>query len=140
MSDDDIRQRIAIFEAAVAAYVLDSLNPRQQADLSYEAAKNMLLVFSHLRGEIPLVTGKALLSGIDPIGPVREIPAAVPHDPEIVYDVVARAYLPHLTGNDIPAYCRRLAASMQSFWPTVDPERLTEKMTVASQDQAEGVS
>jgi hypothetical protein len=27
MSDDDIRQRIAIFEAAVAAYVLDSLNP-----------------------------------------------------------------------------------------------------------------
>jgi hypothetical protein len=53
MSDDDIRQRIAIFEAAVAAYVLDSLNPRQQADLSYEAAKNMLLVFSHLRGETP---------------------------------------------------------------------------------------
>jgi hypothetical protein len=67
----------------------------------------MLLVFSHLRGEIPLVTGNALLSGIDPVGPVREIPAAVPHDPESVYDVVARAYLPHLTGHDIPAYCRR---------------------------------
>jgi hypothetical protein len=140
MSDDNIGQRIAIFEAAIAAYVLDSLNPHQRPDLSYEAAKTVLLVFSHLRGEIPLVTGSALLSGIDPIGPIREVPAAVPHDPEVVYDVVARTYLPHLTGTDIPAYCRGLAASMQSFWPTLDPERLAEKMAAASHDQAEGVS
>jgi hypothetical protein len=138
--DDETRQRIAMFEAAIAAYVLNSLNPDQQPELSHEAARNTLLVFTHLRGEIPLVTGNALLTAIDPAGPPREIPAAAPHDPDVVYDVVARTYLPHLIGNDVLSYCRGLAASMQSFWPTLDPERLAEKMRVASHDPAERVS
>jgi hypothetical protein len=134
---DDTQQRIEMFEAAVATYVLDSLNPDRKPELSYEAGRNTLLVFSHLRGEIPMVTGKALLAAVDPVGPAREIPAAVPHDPEVVYDVVARTYLPHLTGNDISAYCRGLAGSMESFWPTVDAKRLAEKMVLASDDLAE---
>src|SRR5918994_2089906 len=140
MGDDETRQRIAMFEAAIAAYVLDSLNPNQLPELSHEAAKNTLLVFSHLRGEIPLVTGNALLTAIDPNGPSREIPAAVPHDSEAVYDIVARTYLPHRTGNDVLAYCRGLAASLESFWPTIDAKRLAEKMVLASHDQAERVS
>jgi hypothetical protein len=138
--DDETRQRIAIFEAAIAAYVLNSLNPEQKPELSYEAGKNTLLVFTHLRGEIPLVTGNALLTAIDPSGTSREVPAANPHDPEVVYDVVARTYLPHVTGNDILAYCRGLADSMYSFWPTLDPERLAEKMKIARNDPVEHVS
>jgi hypothetical protein len=130
--DDETQQRIVIFEAAVAAYVLDSLNPHENPELSREAAKNTLLVFSHLRGEIPLVTGNALLTAIDPTGPAREVPAAVPHDPEVVYDVVARAYLPHMTGSNVLAYCRGLAASLKSFWPTIDAKHLAKKMVLAS--------
>ena len=130
--DVETQQRIVIFEAAIAAYVLDSLNPHEDRELSREAAKNTLLVFRHLRGEIPRVTGNALLTAIDPTGPAREVPAAVPHDPEVVYDVVARAYLPHMTGTDVLAYCRGLAASLEAFWPTVDPKRLAEKMLLAS--------
>jgi hypothetical protein len=142
--DDETRQRIAMFEAAIAAYVLNSLNPEQRPDLCYEAGRSTLLVFSHVRGEIPLVTGSALLTAIDPAGPAREVPAAVPHDPEVVYDIVARTYLPHLTGNDVSSYCRGLAASMESFWPTLDAKRLAEKMVLASynpaDDPAESVS
>jgi hypothetical protein len=133
--DDETRQRIAIFEAAIAAYVLNALNPHQQPELSYEAGKSMLLVFSHLRGEIPLVTGKALLTAIDPAGPSREVPAAVPHDPEVVYDVVARTFLPHVTGKDVLAYCHALADSLRSFWPTLDPERLAESMKLAANER-----
>ena len=130
-TDDDIQQRIAMFEATIAAYVLDSLNPEQKPGLSYEAGKNTLLVLSHLGGEIPLVTGNALLSAIDPRGPNREVPAAIPHESDVVYDVVARAFLPHCTG-DVLTYCQGLAASMQSFWPTLDPERLADKMRAAT--------
>jgi hypothetical protein len=136
-TDDETRQRIAMFEAAIAAYVLNSLNPEQKPELSYEAGRNTLLVFSHLRGEIPLVTGNALLTALDPNAPSREVPAANPHDPEVVYDVVARAYLPHVTGNDISSYCRGLADAMQSFWPTLDPERLAKKMKLARNDPVE---
>jgi nucleotide-binding universal stress UspA family protein len=130
----ETRQRIDMFEAAIAAYVLESLNPHQQPELCYEAAKHTLLVFSHLRGEIPLVTGNSLLTAIDPAAPSREIPAAVPHDPEAVYDVVARTYLPHLQGKDVLSYCRGLASSMRSFWPTLNAEKLAEKMTAAAEE------
>jgi hypothetical protein len=88
--DDETRQRIAIFEAAIAAYVLDSLDPHLDPELSHEAG--------------------------------------CPH------------YLPHLTATDVLSYCQGLAVSMQSFWPTVDPKRLAEKMVLASHDPAERVS
>jgi hypothetical protein len=57
-----------------------------------------------------------------------------------VYDVVARTYLPHMTGTVVLAYCRGLAASLESFWPTLNPKRLAEKMVLASQDLDERVS
>jgi hypothetical protein len=133
--DDDTRHRIAMFEAAIAAYVAESLNPQRQPELSYDTEKNTILVFSHLRGEIPLVTGNALLAAVDPQGPHKEVPVAVPHDPEVVYDVVARTYLRQYSGADFITFCRRLAEAMQSFWPSFDAERLAEKMKVAADDE-----
>ena len=130
--DDDTRHRIAMFEAAVAAYVAESLNPQRQPELSYDTGKNTILVFSHLRGEIPLVTGNALLTAVDPNGPHTEVPAAIPHDSEAVYDVVARTYLRQCLGNNFISCCRGLAEAMQSFWPTLDAVRLAEKMQVAA--------
>jgi hypothetical protein len=56
---------------------------------------------------------------------------------EVVYDVVARAYLPHPAGHDIPSYGHRLADSIRSFWPTMGAERLAEKMKLARNNPVE---